>query len=201
MRLPVLLFAIVLSIALSACGSDSESDRASMTASPAAATATPKEATMTFLLTSDAFTDGESIPAHFTCDGDDVSPSLKWQAWPDGTESFALIMDDPDAPSGTFTHWLIHNINAQARALTEGVEKTERPASGEGGMQGKNDFGDIGYGGPCPPGGDAHHYNFRLYALDSRLDLDPGGSKDDLLKAMRGRIVGETTLTGTYKRR
>src|SRR6266545_1965858 len=192
MRLPVLLFAIVLSIMLSACGGDDEPDRATTTASSsrsrAANTATPKEGTMTFSLTSEAFTDGESIPARFTCDGEDVSPSLKWQGWPDGTESFALIMDDPDAPSGTFTHWLIYDVNAQARTLPEGVEKTERPANSEGGMQGKNDFGDIGYGGPCPPGGDAHHYNFRLYALDSHVDLDPGASKDELLKAMGGHI-------------
>ena len=81
------------------------------------------------------------------------------------------------------------------------MEKTEQPANGEGGVQGQNDFGDNGYGGPCPPGGNAHHYNFRLYALDEILDLDPGASKDQLLKAMEGRMLGETTLTGTYKRR
>jgi len=156
---------------------------------------------MAFSLTSDAFTDGESIPARFTCDGDDVSPALTWQGSPDGTQSFTLIMDDPDAPGGTYTHWLIYNIRSQAHALPEGVEKADRPANGEGAVQGSNDFGDNGYGGPCPPGGNPHHYNFRLYALDGSLDLDPGASKVDLLKAMEGRILGETTLAGTYKRR
>jgi len=190
---------------LSACGGDDESDRTTTTARPArsqaAVAATPKEETMAFSLTSDSFTDSESIPAHFTCDADDVSPALKWRGVPDDTQSFALIMDDPDAPSGTFTHWLIYNMSSQAGGLPEGVQKTERPTNGEGGMQGRNDFGDSGYGGPCPPGGNPHRYNFRLYALDGRLDLDPGASKDELLKAMEGRILGETTLTGTYKRR
>jgi len=156
---------------------------------------------MEFSLTSDAFTDGESIPSHFTCDGDDISPALRWQGGPDGTQSFALIMDDPDAPGGTYTHWVIYNIRPQANALPEGVEQTERPANGEGGVQGQNDFGDNGYGGPCPPGGNPHHYNFRLYALDGTLDLDPGASKGELLKAMEGRTLGEAMLTGTYKRR
>jgi Raf kinase inhibitor-like YbhB/YbcL family protein len=155
---------------------------------------------MTFSLTTDAFTDGESIPTRFTCDGDDVSPALTWQGAPDGTQSFALIMDDPDAPGGTYTHWVIYNIKPQAGGLAEGVEKTERPTNGEGGVQARNDFGDNGYGGPCPPGGNPHHYNFRLYALDRNLDLGSGASKADLLKAMEGRILGETTLTGTYKR-
>jgi len=156
---------------------------------------------MAFSLISEAFTHGESIPARFTCDGEDDSPSLKWQGGPDGTQAFALIMDDPDAPGGTYTHWVIYNIRPQAGGLPEGVEKTDRPANGEGAVQGSNDFGDNGYGGPCPPGSNAHHYNFRLYALDGVLDLASGASKDDLLKAMEGRIVGETTLTGTYKRR
>jgi Raf kinase inhibitor-like YbhB/YbcL family protein len=156
---------------------------------------------MAFSLTSDAFTDGESIPARFTCDGDDVSPALKWQDAPEGTQSFALVMDDPDAPGGTYTHWVIYNIRPQAGGLPEGVEKGERPANGESGMQGQNDFGDTGYGGPCPPGGNPHHYNFRLYALDGVLNLQPGASKDDLLNTMEGRILGETILTGTYKRR
>ena len=156
---------------------------------------------MAFSLISEAFTHGESIPARFTCDGEDDSPSLKWQGSPDGTQAFALIMDDPDAPGGTYTHWVIYNIRPQAGGLPEGVEKTDRPANGEGAVQGSNDFGDNGYGGPCPPGSNAHHYNFRLYALDGVVDLASGASKDDLLKAMEGRIVRETTLTGTYKRR
>ncbi len=156
---------------------------------------------MAFSFTSDAFTEGQLIPAHFTCDADDVSPALTWRGVPDGTQSFALIMDDPDAPGGTYTHWLIYNMSGQAGGLPEGVEKTERPANGEDGVQGRNDFGDSGYGGPCPPRGSPHRYNFRLYALDGRLDIDPSASKDDLLKAMEGRILGETTLTGTYKRR
>ena len=156
---------------------------------------------MTFSLTSDAFSDGESIPARFTCDGDNLSPILKWQGAPDDTQSFALIMDDPDAPGGTYTHWVIYNIRPQANGLPEGVEVAGQPGNGEGGLQGENDFGDNGYGGPCPPGGNPHHYNFRLYALDGRLDLEAGASKGDLLNAMEGRTLGEATLTGTYKRR
>jgi len=204
MRL-LLSFAIVVPALLSACGGDEEQTRATTIASPvrssAAATATPKEGAMAFSLTSDAFTDGESIPTHLTCDGDDFSPALKWQGAPNGVQSFALIMDDPDAPGGTYTHWVIYNIRPQASGLPKDLEKAEQPTNGEGGVQGQNDFGDNGYGGPCPPGGNAHHYNFRLYALDGTLDLDPGASKSELLKAMEGRILGETMLTGTYKRR
>jgi Raf kinase inhibitor-like YbhB/YbcL family protein len=116
--------------------------------------------------------------------------------WPRG-----LPFVDPDAPGGTYTRWVIYKIRSQASGLPEGVEKSERPANGEGGVHGQSDFGDSGYGGPCPPGSNPHGYNFQLYALDGILDLDPGASKADLLEAMEGRLLGETTLTGTYKRR
>jgi hypothetical protein len=152
-----------------------------------------------FSLTSSAFEPDAPIPARFTCDGEDVSPELSWEGVPEGTQSLALIMDDPDAPAGTFTHWVAYDIRSGARGLPENVEKTERPANGAGGTQGRNSFGDIGYGGPCPPSG-THHYRFQLYALDQRLDLAPGASKQQLLVALEGRVLGEALLVGTYQR-
>jgi len=152
---------------------------------------------MTFALTSDAFNEGQLIPARFTCDGDDSSPALSWSDPPDDTQSLALIMDDPDAPVGVFTHWVIYDIPADRRSLPGGVETVDRPSTG--GVQGKNDFGRIGYGGPCPPSG-THHYRFQLYALDSLLNLSPGASKQQLLDAITGHILATDTLTGTYRR-
>jgi Raf kinase inhibitor-like YbhB/YbcL family protein len=122
----------------------------------------------------------------------------RWNEAPAGKQSFALIMDDPDAPVGVFTHWVIFNIPAGADSLPEGVETSERPSSG--GLQGKNDFGRTGYGGPCPPGGIPHRYNFTLYALDGSLDLAPGASKQQLLGSMEGHVLSETRLVGSYKR-
>ncbi len=154
---------------------------------------------MSFSLSSDAFAADQEIPPRFTCDGDDTSPALSWGDPPQGTQSFALIMDDPDAPVGVFTHWVIYNMGSGARGLPEGVEKTERPANGAAGFQGRNDFGRTGYGGPCPPSG-RHHYRFQLYALDGLIDLSPGASKQQLLDALTGHILATTTLTGTYQR-
>ncbi len=146
---------------------------------------------------SSAFGSGEMIPAKYTCDGADFSPPLDWSEGPAGTKSFALICDDPDAPMGTWVHWVIFDIPPSATMLAEGITR-EKDLPG-GGTQGINDFRKIGYGGPCPPGG-THRYFFKLYALDTMLGLKPGITKDQLLKAMRGHILAEAQLMGTYRR-
>ena len=153
---------------------------------------------MALQLSSTSFKAGEEIPRKFTCDGADGSPELSWTAPPEGTQSFALIMDDPDAPVGTFTHWVLYDLPAQTSTLAEGVSKIdELPA---GGRQGRNDFRKIGYGGPCPPPGKPHRYFFKLYALDRMLSLKPGSSKEDIERAMQGHILESGELMGTYRR-
>jgi Raf kinase inhibitor-like YbhB/YbcL family protein len=146
---------------------------------------------------SSAFGSGEMIAAKYTCDGADFSPPLEWTGSPAGTGSFALICDDPDAPMGTWVHWVIYDIPPTATMLAEGITR-EKDLPG-GGTQGINDFRKIGYGGPCPPGG-THRYFFKLYALDATLGLKPGITKDQLLKAMRGHILAEAQIMGTYRR-
>ena len=151
---------------------------------------------MAFSLTSDAFEADGAIPARFTCDGEDISLPLSWSGAPEDTQSFALIMDDPDA--GGFTHWVIYNRGSGASgSVPEGVETTERPSTG--GSQGRNGFGRVCYGGPCPPSG-THRYRFQLYALDALVALAPGASKQALLDAMTGHTLATTTLNGTYER-
>lgn len=152
---------------------------------------------MSFTLTSSAFSEGEMIPTKYTCDGEDVSPPLRWQDAPEDTQSFALICDDPDAPGMTFVHWVIFNIPGTATSLAEGVNPArELP---DGSRQGTTNFNKIGYGGPCPPGG-THRYYFKLYALDTQLDLKAGISKEDLLSEMEGHIIAQTQLMGKYAR-
>jgi Raf kinase inhibitor-like YbhB/YbcL family protein len=149
-------------------------------------------------LTSPAFRDGGTIPTKFTCDGADVSPPLDWSRAPEGTKSLALICDDPDAPMGTWVHWVLYGIPADKNSLREGVP---RNAAVEGiGMQGKNDFRRIGYGGPCPPPGKPHRYFFKLYALDAELELKPDAKKVDLERAMRGHLLATGQLVGRYQR-
>lgn len=148
-------------------------------------------------LTSEAFEHNRPIPRKYSCDGSDISPPLSWSDAPGATETFALICDDPDAPGGTFVHWLYYNIPAKAESLSEGVPNDPQP--NPGGMQGKNSFGKVGYGGPCPPGG-THRYFFTLYALDIKLDVSPGLDKRELLKTIDGHVLGEAQLMGTYER-
>jgi Raf kinase inhibitor-like YbhB/YbcL family protein len=153
---------------------------------------------MGFVLTSSAFQDGEGIPSQYTCDGRDVSPPLAWTAPPPGAKSLALINDDPDAPMGTWVHWVVYNLPPSARQLAEAFPaEPERP---DGTRQGMTDFGRIGYGGPCPPSG-THRYVFTLYALETVLSLGPGATKAKLEEAMHGHIVGQAQLIGTYRRR
>jgi Raf kinase inhibitor-like YbhB/YbcL family protein len=144
-------------------------------------------------LTSTAFADGAEIPVKYTGDGADVSPPLAWSFLPEGTRSLALVVHDPDAPSGDFTHWVAWNIDPEPGGLGEG-----EPAPAEG----ANGFGDTGYGGPSPPPGDGpHRYFHELHALDSELDLDPGASREQLEDALDRHVLAKTQLVGTYERR
>jgi Raf kinase inhibitor-like YbhB/YbcL family protein len=153
---------------------------------------------MAFALKTTAFPEGGNIPKQYTCDGPDVSPTLNWHDAPAGVQSFALIADDPDAPVGTWTHWVIWNIPASAAALPEGVPKNETLP--DGARQGRNDFKKIGYGGPCPPPGKPHRYFFRLYALDSKPDVKAGAGRNELERAMKGHILSQAELMGKYGR-
>ena len=146
---------------------------------------------------SSAFKEGAFIPGKYTCDGMDDSPPLEWSQVPDGTETFALICDDPDAPVGTWVHWVIFNIPGDVRELTE--EITPRDVLENGATHGRNDFRNLGYGGPCPPRG-THRYYFKIYALDTKLDVGAGISKKELIRAMEGHILAEGQLMGKYKR-
>ena len=154
--------------------------------------------TMALELKTTAFAPGGAIPKKFTCDGPDVSPALTWTEPPAGTQSFALVMDDPDAPVGTWVHWVLYDLPAGARELAENVPKSEELASGA--RQGRNDFRKIGYGGPCPPPGPAHRYFFKLYALDAKLNLKAGTTKADVEKTMKGHILAQAELVGRYGR-
>jgi Raf kinase inhibitor-like YbhB/YbcL family protein len=147
-------------------------------------------------LTSRSFQDGQ-IPAKYTCKGAGVSPQLAWTAPPAGTASFALIVTDPDAPRGTFTHWVLYDLPAGMRALAEGLPNQGQLA--DGARQGRNDFGSPGYGGPCPPGHAPHHYVFTLYALNVKLNLPAGATRAQLEAAMQGHILARAELIGLYK--
>jgi len=149
-------------------------------------------------LSTSAFTEGAPIPAKYTCDGDDISPPLKWSGVPQGAKSIALICDDPDAPVGIWVHWVLYNVSSTVAELPEGVPTTEVISGGA--RQGINDFKRIGYGGPCPPRGNPHRYYFKLYALDIELSLKPRATKRDVVSAMQGHILAEGQLMGTYKR-
>jgi Raf kinase inhibitor-like YbhB/YbcL family protein len=154
--------------------------------------------TAPFQLSSASFTASQMIPKKFSCEGTDVSPQLSWSGVPSAAQSLALIMDDPDAPAGTWAHWVLYNLPASTKELAEAVDKQEQLADGT--LQGRNSFGKVGYGGPCPPAGTPHRYFFKLYALDIKLDLKAGASKADLEQAMKGHILGQTELIGKYGR-
>jgi len=158
----------------------------------------PTEIQMPYQITSTAFSQGESIPVKYSCDGEDISPPFAWGDPPDGTQSFALIMDDPDAPVGVWDHWVAFNIPVDVRELPE-----DMPAGMKFGdvaaIFGKNSWGRSGYGGPCPPG-DTHRYFFKLYALDTVLSLNEDANKKQVLAAMEGHVLAETELMGTYSR-
>lgn len=149
-------------------------------------------------VSSPAFRAGAEIPVKYTCDGQEVSPGLIWSKPPAGTQSFALIMDDPDARGGVFTHWVLFNLPAGSSMLPEGVPA--KPELPDGSRQGKNDFGGTGYGGPCPPPGRPHRYRFTLCALDRFLELPAGASAQQVAAAMAGHTLAQGQLVGTYRR-
>lgn len=150
------------------------------------------------IIESPAFKNGERIPSKYTCDGDDISPEIKWKDAPKSAKSLALILDDPDAPVGVFTHWVILNIPPSQNGLEEGIET--KPTLQNGSIQGKTDFGRVGYGGPCPPSA-THRYRFHLYALDTTLSLLPGSTKQQVLRAVQGHVLAEAEMIGLYSRR
>jgi Raf kinase inhibitor-like YbhB/YbcL family protein len=158
---------------------------------------TERGGVMSFTIKTTAFPNAGTIPQKYTCDGPDVSPELSWTGAPPGTQSLALIADDPDAPVGTWTHWIIWDI-PPGTGLPEGIAKTE--ILKDGARQGKNDFKRIGYGGPCPPAGKPHRYFFKLYALDTKLDVKAGASRKELESAMKAHVLSQAELMGRYGR-
>jgi Raf kinase inhibitor-like YbhB/YbcL family protein len=146
----------------------------------------------TIKITSSAFHEGGNIPSKFTCDGSDTSPPLQIDGVPSGAKSLALIADDPDAPGGLFTHWLIWNVPPQTTSIPEGGATK--------GIQGTNDFGKLGYRGPCPPPG-AHRYSFKIFALDRELDLRAGAKRSQVEMAMKGHVIAHGELVGRYARK
>lgn len=159
---------------------------------------------MTIQMQSHAFEDGGDIPRKYTCDGEDISPPLEWSGVPDQARSLVLICDDPDAPRGTWTHWVLYDLPSEAAGLPEGLptDQTIRVGSSGGeheARQGKNDFRKTGYGGPCPPSG-THRYFFRLFALDATTGLEPGATRQQLERAMRGHVLVQGQLMGRYSR-
>ncbi len=149
-------------------------------------------------LKSPDFTPGGNIPKQFTCEGANISPALNWNDPPTAAQSFVLIANDPDAPAGTWVHWVIFDLPATLRALLQNLSKNEQSADGS--RQGRNDFGEIGYGGPCPPPGKPHRYFFKLYALDAKLNLAPGATKKQIEHAMQGHILAQGEYVGRFSR-
>lgn len=157
------------------------------------------KAPMTITIRSSAFADGQPIPSKYTCDGEDVSPPLSWDRAPEGSKSLVLISDDPDAPGGTWEHWLLYDLAATTRDLPEAVPAKEVVLNGA--KQGRNDFEQIGYRGPCPPPAGAHRYYFKIYALDRELSLKAAALKNEVEKEINGHILAEGKLMGVYKRK
>jgi len=171
--------------------------RPGVSAQNSASTSTPPTTAGSIKLTSTAFKEGELIPRQYTCDGVNVSPSLEWSGVPKTARTLVIIADDPDAPSGTWVHWVLYNLPADNIGMVENLPATDELRAG--GFQGKNDFGKIGYGGPCPPSG-THHYFFKIYALDSELSLKAGATKAEVEKSMGGHVVSQGQLMGMYRR-
>jgi Raf kinase inhibitor-like YbhB/YbcL family protein len=159
--------------------------------------AADQETTMALLLSTTAFQSGGTIPKKFTCAGTDVSPELAWTDPPVGTKTFAVIVDDPDAPAGTWVHWVLYDLPAGTRGLTEDMPRDRQLP--DGARQGQNDFRKIGYNGPCPPKGAPHRYFFKLYALSSKTNLKPGASKRELERAMKGHILAQAEMIGRFQ--
>ena len=184
-----ILLIIALLVLLSGCISDQ----------PEQETQIEEETTIKQIsISPDTFSNSSSIPVEYTCDGEDRSPALSWDTVPAGIQSIALIVDDPDAPGKTWVHWVIYNIPANSSELPFGVPKNK--TLDDGSLQGKNDFGRIGYNGPCPPPGKPHRYFFKVYALDTTLSLKSGATKSQLEAAMSGHILAQGEMVGKYGR-
>ncbi len=183
----ILVGLLLLFAAMSGCVAPTPDETAPLGNSQAALT-----------ITSTAFATGGNIPVEYTCQGQNISPPLDWDQGPTETASFALIVDDPDAPSGVYTHWVIYNLPSDARSLPMAVPNENQLP--DGAIQGNNSSGKIGYSGPCPPPGKIHHYRFTLYALDSYLNLAAGASKQELLKVIEGHVLAQEQLIGLYQR-
>ncbi len=153
---------------------------------------------MSIQITCPAFKEGETIPVKYTCDGKNVSPALNWSGTPANTKSFALICDDPDAPMGTWVHWVVYNIPATITSLPEAIPMKKTVLNNI--IQGTTSSRKIGYGGPCPPRGPVHRYFFKIYAIDTNLDLKAGASKNEIITAMKGHILAEGQLMGRYSK-
>lgn len=151
-----------------------------------------------FTLSSTVFSEHGFIPSRYTCSGQNVSPYLRWSAAPKGTIAYALVVTDPDAPAHTWVHWVAYNLPAAEHDLPSGVAQGNQIHTG--GVQGLNDFHDVGYGGPCPPPGKPHRYFFTLYALNARLLLPPGATRRQMEQAMKGHVLAQATLIGLYGR-
>ncbi len=184
---------VFISILTCSCARQSPSVPSQATPQPIA---TRKAATPQITVTSTAFKEGQPIPRQYTCQGINISPPLEWTPTPQ-SKTIAILGNDPDARDGEWTHWLVYNLPAATMGLIENMPSQTKVVGG--GMQGKNDFGKIGYGGPCPPSG-THRYYFKVYALDTELTLKPAATKDELLKAMEGHILAQGQLMGTYSR-
>jgi Raf kinase inhibitor-like YbhB/YbcL family protein len=194
LAIPLLLVLVLMvGMGVGACGGGVEEEAAPPSGDEEEG-APPEDIEME--ITSVAFQEGGTIPTQYTCDGQNKSPALSWSGVPEGTQSFALILYDSDAPAGTFTHWVIFNIPADTLELAAAISTTSQLPSGA--LQGRNDFGSIGYSGPCPPPGASHHYHFVVYALDLTLDLSAGASKAQVLSAMQGHILAQAELIGLY---
>src|SRR6266496_874699 len=174
---------ILVSILISSCASSQTKTSETPTTENQAT-----EVNMSLEITSNAFANGQSIPVKYSCKGNNISPDLAWNEPPAGTESFALIVDDPDAPMGTWVHWVLYNLPPNTRSLPENTNSNGMSA-------GKNSSGNMHYDGPCPPSG-THRYYFKLYALDTNLNLSPGAMKEQVLKEMQGHVLAQGELMG-----
>src|SRR5262245_971011 len=199
MKLIHIFLLVLMFILFSACAVSTPTTTSAPTVSPTETVEPTTEADMSFKLTSDAFASGQSIPSKYSCVGKNISPPLAWNEPPASTQSFALIMGDPDAPGRTWVHWVLFNIPADRRSLQEDLPITGKNVDSNAIYVGKNSWGDIGYGGPCPPSG-THRYFFKFYALDNVISLLPGATKEQLLKEMEGHILAQTELMGTFSK-
>ncbi|MDF1500214.1 MAG: YbhB/YbcL family Raf kinase inhibitor-like protein [Anaerolineales bacterium] len=188
--------AFVLLGVLSACGASGSTNDSGPDSSSARGNSS-EEGAHEFVVESIAYKEGDEIPVRFTCEGEDLSPPIAWSGVPEDTTSFALVMEDPDAPIGTWVHWVVYNLPAETNDLPAGVGS----GSGlpDGAFHGKNSWGDAVYGGPCPPGG-THRYFIYVFALDTVLDLPAGASSDILRDTMKGHILGQAQLMGKFSR-